>query len=68
MKPILLIWYTLKISKLSKKHNVEIDETTYCRFEAIQTIKNATGLLNNKDLYPVSENPTGVLNYKNGEG
>lgn len=33
------------LNKLSKKHNVEIDETTYCRFEAIQTIKNATGLL-----------------------
>ena len=33
------------LSKLSKKHNVEIDGTTYCRFEAIQTIKNATGFL-----------------------
>lgn len=33
------------LSKLSKKYNVEIDETTYCRFEGIQTIKNTTGVL-----------------------
>ncbi|MDM8129094.1 hypothetical protein QUV80_11475 [Paraclostridium benzoelyticum] len=46
------------LSKLSKKYNVEIDETIYCRFEGIQTIKNAT---------PVSENMTEVLNHKNSE-
>lgn len=33
------------LSKFSKKHNVCIDRTTYCRFEGMQTIKSATSLL-----------------------
>ncbi|MGL5694704.1 MAG: hypothetical protein ACRCXA_11545, partial [Peptostreptococcaceae bacterium] len=32
------------VSKFSKKHNVEVDIATYCRFEGIQRIKTATGL------------------------
>ncbi|MDK2562188.1 hypothetical protein QOZ84_01400 [Romboutsia sedimentorum] len=31
--------------KFRKKHNVEIDKATYCRFEGIQKIKMATSLL-----------------------
>ena len=33
------------VDKLSKKHNVELDKATYCRFEGIQRLKTATGLL-----------------------
>ena len=33
------------IHKLNKKHNVEIDKNAYCRFEGIQRVKTATGLL-----------------------
>lgn len=33
------------LDKFSKKHNVEVDRATYCRFEGIQNIKTATGLL-----------------------
>jgi len=33
------------LTKLSEKHNVDIDKTTYCRFQGIQTIKTATSLL-----------------------
>ena len=33
------------IDKLSKKHGVNIDKTTYCRFEGIKKIKTATYIL-----------------------
>lgn len=33
------------VDKFSKKHNVELDKATYCRFEGIQRLKTATGLL-----------------------
>ena len=33
------------LDKFSKKHKVNIDRTTYCRFEGVQRVKSATGLL-----------------------
>lgn len=33
------------VDKFSKKHDVDIDKTTYCRFEGVQRVKTATGLL-----------------------
>lgn len=33
------------IDKFSKKYDVNIDKTTYCRFEGVQRVKMATGLL-----------------------
>lgn len=33
------------IYKFNKKHNVEVDRNTYCRFEGIQRIKTATRIL-----------------------
>lgn len=33
------------IDKLNKKHGVNIDKTTYCRFEGIEKIKTATYIL-----------------------
>lgn len=33
------------VIKFSKKHNVDMDKTTYCRFEGMHRIKIATSLL-----------------------
>lgn len=33
------------VDKFNKKYDVNIDKTTYCRFEGIQRVKTATGLL-----------------------
>ena len=33
------------VDQFSKKHDVNIDKITYCRFEGIQRVKTATGLL-----------------------
>ena len=33
------------LTKFSKKYNVNIDRTTYCRFQGMYTIKIATSLL-----------------------
>ena len=33
------------VDKFSEKYDVNIDKTIYCRFEGIQRVKTATGLL-----------------------
>lgn len=33
------------LSRFNKKYNVDIDRTTYCRFQGMHTIKTATSLL-----------------------
>ena len=33
------------LTKFNKKYNVNIDKNTYCRFQGMHTIKNATSLL-----------------------
>ena len=33
------------VDKFNKKYDVNIDKTTYCRFEGVERVKTATGLL-----------------------